>query len=127
MKSEKDITSSDDYRFLGKEIEYDKLLFKYLSAIADTSIRGSDATNLVNLLESTFTYKDERYVSQMQKARDELERKLKKSRNSKYGRVDPAKQRQAITEFTMTKYNEICRLMKRKKKFPQEAEEEVYE
>jgi len=112
-----------EYKFLGKEIAYDDLLFRMLIAIANHIIKGEDATNLIAHLEDTFPYIDDDYNEKIKEAKAELTKKLDDAKD-KYGHSDYSKEQRAIAEFTKTKYRELCKLFKRRKKFPQEAEEE---
>ncbi len=115
----------DGDKFLGKEVEFYKLIFEYLNAIRIASIMGDSERfiSLVNTLDNTFPYKDDEFKMAIKKAQEKLDGKLHGARD-KFGKADDGANTQAFLEFSYVKYDELVKLFKRKKVFPQEAEEE---
>lgn len=113
---------SKESKWLGKEVEYNKLMFEYMNDIrAVTRLGDNDAfIRIVNRMISSFPYVDD----QFKKDFEELSDVLKKGRSSKdrYGRDNEEVIASAQAEFAEEMFKALMRLFKRVKLIPQPAE-----
>jgi len=118
-------TEQSKDKFLGKELEYDKLIFNILESIRLSSANGNIQGYITNIghLDDSFPYKTKEYTQELERLEKRLKRKLGDS-TDRMGKPDHLEQQKAMMEFANGKYRLLCDLLKRKKKFPQEAEEE---
>lgn len=111
---------------LSKDDKYDKeVIIDTIKSIRTAIIEGDDGKyiRLVEFFISSFPFKDKKFESAVKKLEGTLEDKLGET-SDRYGKPMPEATGKAFLEFTQAKYEEFMDLLARKKKLPQEAEEE---
>lgn len=114
-------------KFLGKEVEYYKLIYDMLSAIKD-AVKVQDTQRyifLVKHLDSTFPYKDDKYKEEIKKAEAFLSEEMDNMLD-RFGKPIEGANESSQFKFANIMYHELVELIKRRKVFPQEAETEEF-
>lgn len=123
MELKSGVVAGDKNKFLGKELEFYKLIYELLGSIKNAIVSGDTEAyvRIVSHLADTLVpYLDDEYNNVMEEAQKELDFNMTK--RDRYGKSDSSVQENSIIEFTNKKYRELIRLFKTIKIFPQEAE-----
>lgn len=112
-------------RFLGKEVEFYKIVYKILDAITNAVIAGDTQRfiSLVEHLERNYPYKNEKYLKLIEELNDEFDSKLRNIQKDRLGKEDHVEKFKVILEYHNKKFEYLVNLFKEKKMYPQEAEE----